>query len=174
MSRNFWVEWSELSSSAHTLQLPHLCHLQNAQRWTFGPARLSLNQDELLTRDKNQRCEVSQDSRSVRRIATLAVDPNGCYHPADWRMAGQRRMKVTEGCAQAPIFWRLQLRNSREVKTSNDQPKQQPKQRPGWQEVWSAHECLPILSIIIKFQKWKKPKYPKHWVTAITKQEQNQ
>lgn len=55
----------------------------------------------------------ARDSRSVRRGATLAEDPKGCYHPADQRMTGERQLKVTRGGAdltQAAIFQALEMK----------------------------------------------------------------
>jgi len=53
-------------------------------------------QNYLLTRENILDIQPARDSQFVKRGATLAAEPKGCYHSVDQRMMGQRHLKVIE------------------------------------------------------------------------------
>lgn len=59
-------------------------------------ASMPLDQDYLLAKDNILHVQPARDSQVVKSGATLAAEPNGCYHSVDQRMMGQRQLKVIE------------------------------------------------------------------------------
>lgn len=107
------MEWKEVSSFAYTLQPPHLCRGWNTQRWMLKLASASLNQDDLLTRDKHLRCEASQRRQDCQKCH-LGSRAQGllstCWLENDRTKAAESHRRDGADLTQAAIFQVLEIK----------------------------------------------------------------
>lgn len=99
---------------ACTLQPPHPCRGWNAQRWTLRPGSTSLNQDDLLTRDKHLRCEASKGQQVCQERCHLGSRAqrllSSCWSENDGTKAAESHGRECADLTQEAIFQVLEIK----------------------------------------------------------------